>query len=59
MTKEAALKIVNDLPNEFDVNELLEKIIFMAKVERGLKDAKEGRTKTLDEAKKIVKSWSK
>ncbi|MEI6815494.1 MAG: hypothetical protein WCL14_02700 [Bacteroidota bacterium] len=59
MTKEEVLKVVNELPNEFEVNELLDKLIFMAKVERGLKDAKEGRTKTLDEAKEISKSWSK
>jgi predicted transcriptional regulator len=55
MTKEAVLKAVNDLPSEFEVNELLDKLIFMAKVERGLKDAKEGRTKTLEEAKEISK----
>ena len=59
MTKEAVLKVVNDLPSEFEVNVLLDKLIFMAKVERSLKDAKEGRTKTLEEAKEISKSWSK
>jgi hypothetical protein len=56
MTKEAVIKVVNNLPDEFEVNELLDKLIFMAKVERGLKDAKEGRTKTLEEVKAIIKT---
>ena len=59
MTKEALIKVVNDLPNEFELDELREKLIVIAKIERALKDVEEGRTKTFEEAKRISKTWSK
>jgi hypothetical protein len=59
MTKESVIKVVNNLPDEFELDVLLEKLIVIAKIERGLKDVEEGRTKTFEEAKRISKSWSK
>ena len=59
MTKELVENVMKDLPDEFDAEVLIEKLTFMMKVERGLKDAREGRTKTLEEAKAISKTWSK
>ena len=59
MTKEAAIKVFNDLPDEFELDELLEKLIFIAKVEKGLKQIEEGKTITLEEAIKQSKKWSK
>ena len=59
MTKEAALKVINDLPNEFEVDVLLDKLIFIAKIEKGLKQANEGKTITHEEMVKKAKTWSK
>jgi hypothetical protein len=59
MTKESVIKVVNNLPDEFELDVLLEKLIVIAKIERGLKDVEEGRTKTFEEAKRISKEWSK
>jgi predicted transcriptional regulator len=59
MTKEAAIKVFNDLPDEFELDELLEKLIVIAKIERGLKDVEEGRTITHEELLKQIKTWSK
>ena len=39
-TAEATLK---KMPAEFDIDELLEKLVFMEEVEKGLKDIKEGK----------------
>jgi predicted transcriptional regulator len=59
MTKEAIIKVVNDLPNDFDMEELLDKLIFMAKVEKGMQQIEEGKVISHDEMKKKIKSWSK
>ena len=59
MTKEALIKVVNDLPNDFDMEEFLDKLIFMAKVEKGMEQIKEGKGIPLDEAIRISKTWSK
>ena len=59
MTKEAIIKVVNDLPNDFDMEELLDKLIFMAKVEKGIEQIKEGKVTSFEEVKRISKTWSK
>ena len=59
MTKEALIKIVNDLPNDFDIEVLLDKLIFMAKVEKGAQQLKDGHSISHEEMVKKIKSWSK
>ena len=59
MTKEALAKVVNTLPDEFEIDELLDKLIFMAKVEKGIEQIKEGKVTPYEEVKKISKTWSK
>ena len=59
MTKEALIKVVNDLPNDFDMEEFLDKLIFMAKVEKGIEQIKEGKVTSFEEVKRISKTWSK
>ena len=43
-TKERILKAVEELPDDVTLEEAIEKLCFLAKVERGLKQADEGRT---------------
>jgi predicted transcriptional regulator len=59
MTKEAVKKVVDALPNEFELDDLLEKLIVIAKIERGLKDVEEGKVTPHDEVMKQARSWSK
>ncbi len=51
MKKHQVLDTLNSLPDEFDAEQLIERIIFIDKVEQGLADAKEGRVISLDEAR--------
>ena len=44
-------------PPEFDLDELIERLIFVDKVEKGLKQLDEGKTVPHDEVKKITKKW--
>lgn len=36
MTKDKVIETVNDLPQEFDLDEFIERLIFVEKVEKGL-----------------------
>ena len=42
--KERILKAVEELPDDVTLDEAIEKLCFLAKVERGLKQATEGKT---------------
>jgi len=45
------LKAVEELPDDVTLDEAIEKLCFLAKVERGLKQANEGKTVLHDEVK--------
>lgn len=49
--KERILKAVQELPDDVTLDEAIEKLCFLAKVERGLKQANEGSTVPHDEVK--------
>lgn len=57
MKKEAALNIIKDFSQEFELELLIEKLIFMEKVEKGLQDLEAGNTKTHNEVKELTKKW--
>jgi predicted transcriptional regulator len=59
MTKDKVLEAVKELPQEFELDELIERLIFIDKVEKGLQQLDKGETNTHDEAKRIIKSWQK
>lgn len=45
------------MPKEFDLENLLEKLIVIEKIENGLKEAKDGKVVNHDAVKKLVKKW--
>lgn len=51
VTKERILKAVEELPDDVTLDEAIEKLCFLAKVERGLHQANEGKTISHDEVK--------
>ncbi|MBT8451689.1 MAG: hypothetical protein KJO40_06965 [Deltaproteobacteria bacterium] len=51
VTKERILKAVAELPDDVTLDEAIEKLCFLAKVERGLQQANAGQTVTHDEVK--------
>jgi hypothetical protein len=60
MNKNQVIDTLNSLPEEFDAEQLIERIIFMEKVEQGMQDAREGKVISLDEAKQRFQTkWSK
>lgn len=59
MTKDKVIEAVKELPQEFDLDELIERLIFIDKVEKGFQQLDKGETKTHEEAKRTIKSWQK
>lgn len=59
ITKEKVLDTINEMPSSFEVEELIEKLIFIEKVEVGLDQLEKGETVTNEEPKQEVKGWRK
>ena len=59
MTKQVVITILQMLPEEFELDELFERPVFVEKVEEGLAQLDRGGCKTQEEVKEIVKSWRK
>jgi len=59
MNKEKVIASMSDMPNNFDLEVLMEKLIFIEKVEKGLEQLEAGNMITHAEVKQRVKQWSK
>ena len=59
MNKEKVIATINEMPQNFDLDILMEKLIFIEKVEKGLNQLKTKNTVSHDEVKQRVKGWSK
>lgn len=57
MKRDKAIETVKELPNEFELEELLERLVFIEKVEQGLTQLEEGKTIPHSEVKEMVKKW--
>ena len=59
MEKNTAIDVVSQMPDRFQLEDLIERLIFRAKVEEGLKDIEEGNVIEHSEVIKQVSEWSK
>ncbi len=50
---------LNELPQKFDLDEFLERLIVIQKIDEGLEDEKNGKTISHDKVKKMVAKWNK
>ena len=59
MDMSKVIQTLDTLPEVFETESLIEKLLFIDKVEKGMKDVAEGRTLSLQEAKqRFEKKWS-
>lgn len=60
MKKALVIETLSSFDDEFDAEKLIERLLFIEKVEKGLDDVKEGRILSLGDAKqKFVDKWQK
>lgn len=59
MKKAQLLETIQDMPEEFSVDELMERLIILQKIEEGQQQIQAGQFYTEDEAKKKLGKWLK
>lgn len=58
ITKDKAIEAIKSLPDEFSIEELMDRLILLNKIETGIRQVESGETFTSDQAKRMVKEWS-
>ena len=59
LTRDKVIKTIQDLPDSFTIDDLIDRLIFIEKVEQGLKQSAEGKVIQHEEVKSIIEKWSK
>jgi predicted transcriptional regulator len=57
--KEKVLKAVRDLPDDASIEDAMERLLFLAKIEKGLLQADSGRTLSHVQVKEKMAKWLK
>ena len=59
LTKKKLLRSIKDLPESFSVDEIIDRIILLQKIELGLEESSAGKVHSTASAKKKLKKWLK
>jgi len=59
ITKSQIITALNKLPESMSIDQLIDHLVFVEKVQKGLKDSKEGNIYTKEEAKQKLSKWLK
>jgi hypothetical protein len=59
LTKEKIIEAIKDMPNKFSVDDLLDRIMLLQKIEIGLEQSEAGKAVSTNEAKKRLQKWLK
>ncbi len=59
ITKEKLNITLRNLPDSFTIDELIDQLIFMEKVEEGIRQSVQGKVISNEDVKKIIDKWSK
>ena len=57
MKRDKVIDTVKELPKEFELETLIEKLVFVEKVEQGLVQLKKGKTVSHEKVKEMSKKW--
>jgi hypothetical protein len=57
LTKKQVLKSIEEMPEEFPLDEVIERLMLLHKVQRGSQEIKEGKGLTTEEAKQKLQKW--
>ena len=57
ISKAQLQQTIKDFPEKFTLEELMDKLILLDKIERGLKDSDEGKTISQEELEEEMKKW--
>jgi hypothetical protein len=57
LVKEKVIEAIQSLPPQFSIDDVVEKLIVLEKIEIGLKQVTEGKVLSTQEAKEKMKKW--
>lgn len=57
INKQEILEVISQLPDKVNLEEVIEALYVLAKMQQGMKDIKKGQLITHEELKKEVKRW--
>jgi len=57
LTKEKVKKSIDRLPESFTVDQVVEELVVLDKIEKGLKEVEEGKVYTTKQVKDQLKKW--
>ena len=58
-TKEKLVRVIEDLPEDATIEDAMERLLFLAKVERGIQQADAGKTIPHAQVRKRMAKWLK
>ena len=59
ITKTQLIQTLDKLPENMTIDQVIDQLIFLEKVQKGLDDSANGRIKTKDQAKEKLNRWFK
>ncbi|MBD1385535.1 hypothetical protein IDJ75_09625 [Mucilaginibacter rigui] len=59
LTRDDVLKTIDDLPKEFSLDEIIDRLIILEKIDTGLDQSKNNETISTNEAKEQLAKWLK
>lgn len=57
MRKTAVIESINNLPEEFSIEEIMERLIIIEKIEKGRQEVKDGKVNTEEQAREKLSKW--
>jgi uncharacterized protein YcnI len=57
MRKSTVIESINKLPDEFSIDEVIERLILIEKIEKGRQEVMEGKVNTEEQAKAKLSKW--
>lgn len=57
MRKSAVIDSISKLPDEFSIEEIIERLVILEKIEKGRQQIKDGKINTEDQAKGKLNKW--
>ena len=58
LTKDKLNKTIRNLPDSFTIDELIDQLIFMEKVEEGFQQSEENKVISNEDVKAMIDKWS-
>lgn len=59
LTKVKVKKSIENLPDLFTIDELIDQLIFIEKVEEGIQQSEQGQVVSNEDVKKMIDKWSR